>query len=127
MMAAKNAARRRLSATLEPSAASASAVDGAVERGAEAVGAKDQIRDDIGKVSAALVEINRLNEAGQLDEAKVAEFADRGASEQAICAVAVLAQLEPARDRADHPGTRSRRGAAGGARASAGPGRRRGR
>ncbi len=93
MVAAKNAARRRLSATLEPSAASASAVDGAVERGAEAIGAKDQIRDDIGKVSAALIEINRLHEAGQLDEAKVAEFAAAGSSEQAICAMAVLAQL----------------------------------
>ncbi len=91
MTAAKNSARRRLSASMEP--AMAGAVDGAIERGAQAVAAQAQIGDDIGKISAALAEINRLNEAGQLNEAKVAEFAGAGATEHAMGAVSVLAQL----------------------------------
>jgi uncharacterized protein (DUF2336 family) len=91
MTAAKNSARRRLSASMEP--AMAGAVDGAIERGAQAVAAQAQIGDDIGKISAALAEINRLNEAGLLNEAKVAEFAGAGAAEHAMGAVSVLAQL----------------------------------
>jgi hypothetical protein len=92
MTAAKNSARRRLSATIDPGLAGA--IDGAVERGAEAVFAQgQQVHDDLGKVSAALLEINRLNEAGRLDEAKVAEFALAGATEHATCAVAILARL----------------------------------
>jgi hypothetical protein len=91
MTAAKNSARRRLSATIDPGLAGA--IDGAVERGAEAVAAQGQVQDDLGKVSAALLEINRLNEAGRLDEAKIAEFANAGATEHAICAVAILARL----------------------------------
>lgn len=91
MTAAKNSARRRLSATIDPGLAGA--IDGAVERGAEAVAAQGQVQDDLGKVSAALLEINRLNEAGHLDEAKIAEFANAGATEHAICAVAILARL----------------------------------
>jgi len=91
MTAAKNSARRRLSASMEP--AMAGAVDGAIERGAQAVAAQAQIGDDIGKISAALAEINRLNEAGLLNEAKVAEFAGAGATEHAMGAVSVLAQL----------------------------------
>lgn len=93
MMAAKNSARRRLTASLEP--ALAGAVDGAVERGAlaVAVAAQAQIRGDLDTVNAALLEISRLNEAGELDENKVASFARGGATEHAICGVAVLAQL----------------------------------
>ncbi|MBX9910945.1 MAG: DUF2336 domain-containing protein [Beijerinckiaceae bacterium] len=93
MAAAKNSARRRLSASMEP--AMAGAVDGAIERGAVAVAAQAQaqIGDDIGKISAALAEITRLNEAGLLNEAKVAEFAGAGATEHAMGAVSVLAQL----------------------------------
>lgn len=88
-LAAKNSARRRLAATLEP--ALASAVDGAVERSAHAVSA--ELQDDLGKFSAALAEIKRLHDAGKLDEAKVAELAGTGATEHAICAVAILARL----------------------------------
>ena len=91
MVAAKNAARRRLTASLEPG--HADAVDGAVERGAQAVAAQAQIQGDLGAVNAALVEINRLNEAGELDESRIAAFAAAGSTEHAICAVAVLAQL----------------------------------
>jgi uncharacterized protein (DUF2336 family) len=91
MIAAKNSARRRLSASMEP--AMAGAVHGAIERGAEAVAAQAQIGDDIGRISAALAEIHRLNEAGLLNEAKVAEFASAGAAEHAMGAVSVLAQL----------------------------------
>ncbi|WP_162261792.1 DUF2336 domain-containing protein [Bosea sp. Root381] len=91
MAAAKSSARRRLTASLEP--ALAGAVDGAVERGALAVAAQAQIRGDLDTVNAALVEVARLNEAGELDENKVAGFARAGATEHAICAVAVMAQL----------------------------------
>lgn len=91
MAAAKNSARRRLNATLEPSLAGA--VDTAVERGAQAVAAQAQMQDGLGEVSAALIEINRLHEAGLLDEAKLVEFASAGAVEHAMCAVAVMAQL----------------------------------
>jgi uncharacterized protein (DUF2336 family) len=91
LVAAKNSARRRLTASLEP--ALAGAVDGAVERGALAVAAEAEIHGNLGTVNEALVEINRLNEAGELDERAVVRFAAAGASEHAICAVAVLAQL----------------------------------
>lgn len=91
MAAAKTSARRRLTASLEP--ALAGEVEGAVERGARAVAAEAQIEGNLGTVNEALVEINRLNDAGELDEAAVARFASSGASEHAICAVAVLAQL----------------------------------
>jgi uncharacterized protein (DUF2336 family) len=91
MVAAKNSARRRLTASLEPSLAGA--VAGAVERGAQAVAAETRVDGDLGAVNEALVEINRLHEAGQLDESTVARFAADGATEHAICAVAVLAQL----------------------------------
>ncbi|KPF68604.1 hypothetical protein IP69_11335 [Bosea sp. AAP35] len=91
MAAAKNSARRRLTASLEPGLAGA--VDRAVERGALAVAAETQIEGNLGTVNEALVEINRLNDAGELDEAAVARFASAGTSEHAICAVAVLAQL----------------------------------
>ncbi len=91
MLAAKNSARRRLSMTLEP--VLAGVLDGALDRGADAVGAQQQVQDDLGKFSAALAEIKQLNDAGLLDEAKVAALAASGASEQAICGVAVLAQL----------------------------------
>lgn len=91
MSAAKNSARRRLAATLEPSMAAA--VDSAVERGAHEVAADAHRQDGLGKVSAALVEINRLHEAEQLDEAKLLDYAQSGAAEHAICTVAVLAQL----------------------------------
>jgi uncharacterized protein (DUF2336 family) len=91
MMAAKNSARRRLAASLEPSLAGA--VDSAVEAGANAVAADAQLQDGLGKVSAALIEVNRLHEAGLLDEAKLMEYATAGSAEHAICGVAVLAQL----------------------------------
>jgi len=91
MAAAKNSARRRLTASLEP--ALAGAVDGAVERGALAVAAQAQIRGDLDTVNATLVEVARLNEAGELDENKIAGFARAGATEHAICAVAFVAQL----------------------------------
>ena len=89
MVAAKNSARRRLAATMEPSLAGA--VDSAVEKGAHAVAA--QMQDGLGKVNAAFIEVNRLHEAGLLDEAKLMEYATAGSAEHAICAVAVLAQL----------------------------------
>ena len=91
MVAAKNSARRRLAASMEPSLAGA--VDSAVEAGANAVAADAQLQDGLGKVSAALIEVNRLHEAGLLDEAKLMEYATAGSAEHAICAVAVLAQL----------------------------------
>jgi uncharacterized protein (DUF2336 family) len=91
MVAAKNSARRRLAASLEPGLAGA--VDTAIERGARAVAADALIPDGLGKVSAALTEISRLNEAGQLDEARLAAFAAEGAAEHAMCAIAALAQL----------------------------------
>lgn len=89
MLAAKNSARRRLTATLEPGMAGA--VENAIERGAEAVSA--QVQDELGRFSAALAEIKRLHDAGRLDEAKVAEFANAGDTEHAICGVAILARL----------------------------------
>jgi uncharacterized protein (DUF2336 family) len=91
MVAAKNSARRRITASLDPDMAGE--IDGAVERGAQAVAAQAQIHGNLGAVNEALAEINRLNDAGQLDEQAVARFAAAGATEQAICAVAVLAQL----------------------------------
>jgi uncharacterized protein (DUF2336 family) len=91
MAAAKNAARRRMSVNLEP--ALAGAVAGAVERGAQAVAAETQIEEDFGAFNSALEEIKRLNEAGELNEAKVAELARSGSTEHAMCAVAALAQL----------------------------------
>lgn len=91
MAAAKNSARRRLAASLEPSLAGE--VDSAVENSANAVAADASMQEGLGKASAALVEINSLHEAGLLDEAKLAEFANAGAGEHAICAMAVLAQL----------------------------------
>lgn len=91
MVAAKNSARRRLTATFEPSLAGA--VDCAVENGAYEVAAQAQMQDGLGKVSATLIEVNRLHEAGLLDEARLVEYATSGAAEHAICAVAVLAQL----------------------------------
>ncbi len=91
MVAAKNSARRRLTVGLEPGLAGA--VDGAVERGAQAVAAQAQIQGDLAAVNAAMVEINRLNEAGELNESRIAAFAAAGSTEHAICAVAVLAQL----------------------------------
>jgi uncharacterized protein (DUF2336 family) len=91
MAAAKNSAKRRLTAALEPSMAGA--VEGAIERGAQAVAAEAQQQDGLGKINAALIEVNRLNEAGELDEARLVQFAAAGATEHAFCAVAVLAQL----------------------------------
>ncbi|TCR68912.1 DUF2336 domain-containing protein [Bosea sp. BK604] len=91
MLAAKNSARRRLTATLEP--AMAGAVESAVERSAEAVSAQAQVQDELGKFSAALAAIKLLHDAGKLDEAKVAEFASAGDTEHAICGVAILARL----------------------------------
>ncbi len=91
VLAAKNSARRRLTSALEP--AMAGAIELAVERGADGVAAQSQVKDDLGKFNAALAEIHRLNEAGLLDEARVAGFAAAGAAEHAACAVAVLARL----------------------------------
>lgn len=91
IVAAKNSARRRLTASLEPGLAGA--VDGAVERGARAVAAEVRAHGDLGSVNEAMAEINRLNDDGQLDEGRIARFAADGASEHAICGVAVLAQL----------------------------------
>jgi uncharacterized protein (DUF2336 family) len=91
MAAAKNAARRRLAADLDPGLAGA--LDGAVERGAQAVAAEATIPENLGAIGAALAEIRRLNEAGELNEARIADFAAEGSTEHAICAVAVLAQL----------------------------------
>lgn len=91
MAAAKNAARRRLAADLEPGLAGA--VAGAVERGAQFVAAETSIHEDLGAIGVALAEIRRLNDAGELDEARTAAFARAGETEHAVCAVAVLAQL----------------------------------
>jgi uncharacterized protein (DUF2336 family) len=91
MTAAKNSARRRLSESLEPTLAND--VDSAVERGADAITAGGQMPGELGAISAALVNIRELNEAGLLDEAKVRSYAQEGATEHAICGVAVLAQL----------------------------------
>lgn len=91
MAAAKSSAKRRLTAAMEPSMAGA--VEGAIERGAQAVAAEAQQQDGLGKVNAALIEINRLNEAGELDEARLAQFAAAGDGDHALCAIAVLAQL----------------------------------
>lgn len=91
VLAAKNSARRRLTATLEPGLAGA--VEGAIERGAEAVSAQIQAQDELGKFSAALADIKRLHDAGKLDESKIAEFASAGDTDHAICGVAILAGL----------------------------------
>lgn len=90
-LAAKNSARRRLAATFEP--AMGGAVDRAVDRSADAVAAQDQLQDDLGKFSAALADIKAFHDQGKLDEAKVAELATSGATEHAICGVAILARL----------------------------------
>ncbi len=91
MLAAKNAARRRLAATLEPGLAGEVAT--AVERGAVAISADLQAKDELGKFSAALAEIKRLHDAGMLDEGRIAEFARAGDTDHAICGVAILAGL----------------------------------
>lgn len=91
MTAAKNSARRRLSESIEPMLAGD--VDSAVERGADAIAADGQMPGELGAISAALVEIRELNEAGLLDEAKIRSYAQEGATEHAVCGVAVLAQL----------------------------------
>jgi len=99
MAAAKNSARRRLSAGLDPDMAEV--VGDAVERGALAVAADAQIKSDLGAANEALVEVNRLRDANQLDEAAIVRFASSGATETAICAVAVLAELSlPAAEQA---------------------------
>ncbi len=91
MNAAKNSARRRLNESLEPTLVGE--VDRAVERSAQALTAEGQVPGELGAISAALVEIKELNETGVLDEARVRAFARDGATEHAICALAVLAQL----------------------------------
>lgn len=91
LTAAKNSARRRLEASLEP--AMAGVVAGAVERSAETVSSESEIGDDLGKFGAALADIKALNETGKLDEAMVAHYAASVAAEHAICGVAVLAGL----------------------------------
>ena len=90
MMAAKQSARRRLAATLEP--AQVAVLDGAVERGAEAIAAND-LGDEIGGMADAFADIAKLDEAGLLDEEKVRAFAAEGALEKATCALAVLARI----------------------------------
>ncbi|MBD3845513.1 DUF2336 domain-containing protein [Bosea sp. SSUT16] len=89
--AAKNSARKRLNESL--ALALVDEIDDAVERGAEALVADGQMPSELGPISAALTEIKELNEAGQLDEAKVRALAQSGATEHATCALAVLAQL----------------------------------
>lgn len=91
MTAAKNAARRRLNASLEPGLAGA--VDKAVERGAEDIKASGRLPRELDAISTALEEIRELNEAGELNEARIRGFGQEGAREHAICALAVLAQL----------------------------------
>jgi uncharacterized protein (DUF2336 family) len=91
MAAAKSSARRRLGIGLDPELADV--VDGAVERGAQAVAAEVQIDGNLETINEALAEINRLKEAGELDEQTVVRFARSGAGEHAVCAVAVLAEL----------------------------------
>jgi uncharacterized protein (DUF2336 family) len=97
LAAAKSSARRRLEASLAPSLAGA--VAGAVERGAETVATKT-IGEDVGKFSAALADIKRLDAAGQLDEPLIAQYAGSGALEHAICGVASAVRLSlPATER----------------------------
>lgn len=91
MAAAKQSARRRLEASLEPGLTVA--VAGAVERGAAEVGATADIEQDVSKVSAAFAEIARLRDAGRLDEATLATIAGEGRTEHAVCALAMLADL----------------------------------
>lgn len=99
MAAAKNSARRRLFADLDPDMAAA--IGDAVERGARAVAADAEIQGNLETVNEALTEINRLHEAKQLDEAAIIRFAAAGAAEHAICAVAVLSELSlPAAEQA---------------------------
>ncbi len=91
MAAAKNSAKRRLTAALEPGLADA--VDSAVERGAQAVASQAQQQEGLGKVSAALIEVNRLNAEGLLDEKRLAAYAAAGDDEHALCAFSVLSGL----------------------------------
>jgi len=91
MTAAKNSARRRLAASLEPGLADA--IDRAVDRSAEAVAATGRMPAGLDAISVALVEIRELSEAGELDEGRVRLFAQEGERERAICGLAVLAQL----------------------------------
>lgn len=91
MTAAKTSARRRLEAGLEPGMARA--VAGAVERGAETIAASVEIGGDIGRFGAALAEARGLAETGELDEARIAAYAKSGATEHAICGIALLGRL----------------------------------
>lgn len=91
MTAAKHAARRRLNEDLAPSLAQV--VNGAVERGAEAVAAENAMPGELATVNAVLAEMQALQASGQLDEAKLQAFAREGAGDHATCAFALLAQL----------------------------------
>lgn len=91
VLAAKHAARRRIEATLDPGMATV--VEGAVDRGAEAVGSNLRVEDDLGKFSEALADIKRAHDAGELDEARLVSYATAGQAEHAICAVSVLTGL----------------------------------
>lgn len=89
--AAKNSARKRLNESLALTLVDE--IDDAVERGAKALADDGQMPSELGPISAALAEIRELEDAGKLDEAKVRSLARDGATEHAICALAVLAQL----------------------------------
>ena len=91
LAAAKTSARRRLQADAGP--IMARAVAGAVERGAESVATPAELAWDIGRFGTALAETRVLAETGELDEARIADYASSGATEHAICGIAVLGRL----------------------------------
>lgn len=91
MRAAKISARRRLNESLAPTLSGE--IDEAIEKGAEAIVAEGRVPGSLKQVSAALAEVRKIHEAGQLNEEKVRGFAKEGASEHVICAVSVLTQL----------------------------------
>ncbi len=92
MAAAKAAARHRLAGSMAPGLADRE-LDHAVERGAAALAATSAVEGELEPVGGALAEVQALKDAGRLDEAHLRDFARQGATEHAICALALLAQL----------------------------------
>ncbi len=91
MAAAKQTARRRIGTGLAPGFAQA--VEGAVERGAEALAAEASLSGELAPVEAALAEVRALHASGLLDESRLRDFAETGSREHAICAFSLMTQL----------------------------------
>jgi uncharacterized protein (DUF2336 family) len=92
LVAAKAAARRRLAHSIKPGLAGQD-LDNAVERGAAALAAAPAMEGELDPVGGALAQVQALKDEGRLDETQLRDFARQGASDHAICSVALLAQL----------------------------------